>query len=43
MIWRVEARYQDVIALMDHLRAEGIQRLARDLTPQSAPSAGSQL
>jgi hypothetical protein len=26
-VWRVEATYRDVIALMDHLRCEGIQRL----------------
>ena len=31
-IWRVEARYQDVIELMDHLRAEGIQRLVLEST-----------
>ena len=31
-IWRAEARYQDVIALMDHLRAEGIQRLVLEST-----------
>ena len=26
-VWRVEATYREVIALMDHLRCEGIQRL----------------
>ena len=31
-IWRVETRYQEVIALMDHLRAEGIQRLVLEST-----------
>ena len=31
-IWRAEARYRDVIELMDHLRAEGIQRLVLEST-----------
>lgn len=26
-MWRVEATYHSVVALMDHLRSEGIQRL----------------
>ena len=32
-VWRVEAAYREVIALMDHLRCEGIQRLVLESTP----------
>src|SRR5262245_35538787 len=32
-VWRVEATYAEVIALMDHLRCEGIQRLVLESTP----------
>ncbi len=31
-VWRVEATFKDVIALMDHLRCEGIQRLVLEST-----------
>jgi len=31
-VWRVEATYAQVIALMDHLRCEGIQRLVLEST-----------
>ena len=31
-VWRVEATYAEVTALMDHLRAEGIQRLVLEST-----------
>jgi transposase len=31
-VWRVEATYGEVIALMDHLRCEGIQRLVLEST-----------
>ena len=31
-VWRVEATYREVIALMDHLRCEGIQRLVLEST-----------
>ena len=31
-VWRVEARFNEVTALMDHLRAEGIQRLVLEST-----------
>jgi len=31
-VWRVEATYPEVIALMDHLRCEGIQRLVLEST-----------
>ena len=31
-VWRVEATYAGVIALMDHLRCEGIQRLVLEST-----------
>jgi transposase len=31
-VWRVEATYAQVIALMDHLRCEGIQRLVPEST-----------
>ena len=31
-VWRVEATYREVIALMDHLRCEGIQRLVLEAT-----------
>ena len=31
-VWRVEASYAAVIALMDHLRCEGIQRLVLEST-----------
>jgi hypothetical protein len=31
-VWRVEATYREVTALMDHLRGEGIQRLALEST-----------
>ena len=31
-VWRVEARFSDVMALMDHLRCEGIQRLVLEST-----------
>jgi hypothetical protein len=32
-VWRVGATYAGVIALMDHLRCEGIQRLVLESTP----------
>jgi hypothetical protein len=31
-VWRVEATYREVTALMDHLRCEGIQRLVLEST-----------
>ena len=31
-VWRVEATYHSVVALMDHLRSEGIQRLVLEST-----------
>ena len=31
-VWRVEATYREVTALMDHLRCEGIQRLVLEAT-----------
>jgi transposase len=31
-VWRVEATFKEVIALMDHLRCEGIQRLVLEST-----------
>ena len=31
-VWRVEARFNEVTALMDHLRCEGIQRLVLEST-----------
>jgi hypothetical protein len=31
-VWRVEAAYDAVVALMDHLRCEGIQRLVLEST-----------
>ena len=31
-VWRAEATYGEVIALMDHLRCEGIQRLVLEST-----------
>ena len=31
-VWRVEATFQEVTALMDHLRCEGIQRLVLEST-----------
>ena len=31
-VWRVEATYKEVTALMDHLRCEGIQRLVLEST-----------
>ena len=31
-VWQVEARYDAVVALMDHLRCEGIQRLVLEST-----------
>ena len=31
-VWRVEATYGEVTALMDHLRCEGIQRLVLEST-----------
>ena len=31
-VWRVEATYRAVMALMDHLRAEGIRRLVLEAT-----------
>ena len=31
-VWRVEARFSDVMTLMDHLRCEGIQRLVLEST-----------
>ena len=31
-MWRVEATYAAVVALMDHLRCEGIQRLVLEST-----------
>jgi hypothetical protein len=31
-VWRVDATYDSVIALMDHLRSEGIQRLVLEST-----------
>jgi len=31
-VWRVEATYAAVVALMDHLRCEGIQRLVLEST-----------
>ena len=37
-IWRVETRYQEVIALMDHLRAEGMQRLVLESTSDTGVS-----
>jgi hypothetical protein len=31
-VWRVEATFREVTAVMDHLRAEGIQRLVLEAT-----------
>jgi hypothetical protein len=32
-VWQVDATYRSVIALMDHLRCQGIQRLVLESTP----------
>ena len=40
-VWRVEARFNEVTALMDHLRAEGIQRLVLESTSDYVRSEGA--
>ena len=40
-VWRVEATHREVTALMDHLRAEGIQRLVLESTSDYVRSEGA--
>jgi len=40
-VWRVEATYDSVIALMDHLRSEGIQRLVLESTSDCVRREGA--
>jgi len=40
-VWQVDAAYGAVVALMDHLRCEGIQRLVLESTSDYVRSEGA--
>ena len=40
-VWQVEASYASVVALMDHLRCQGIQRLVLESTSDYVRSEGA--